>query len=160
MRRNSICRMLGHALLRHDRGGIDPLRSGMGIALRRIAFAVIASAAFGALAADSLTMADFNHKIKLQVDGYTGSETLVNFPVLVRISESGIPGFHFADMSAWNNAHTTTYGHDLAFFAEDGTRLACEKDTWVHNGESLVWVKLPTMTRDTKFYMCYTFPAN
>ena len=106
-------------------------------------------------AADSLTMADFGHKIKLQVDGYTGTETLVNFPVLVRISESGIPGFHFADMSAWNNAHTQTYGHDLAFFAEDGTRLACEKDTWVHNGESLVWVKLPTMTRDTKFYMCY-----
>ncbi len=58
-------------------------------------------------------------------------------------------------MSAWNNAHTQTYGHDLAFFTEDGTRLACEKDTWVHNGESLVWVKLPTMTRGTKFYMCY-----
>ena len=127
----------------------------MGIALRRIAFAVIASAAFGALAADSLTMADFNHKIKLQVDGYTGSETLVNFPVLVRISESGIPGFLYADMSAWNNAHTQTYGRDLAVVAEDGTRRACEKDTWVHNGESLVWVKLPTMTRGTKFYMCY-----
>ena len=117
MRQNSICMMLGHALLRHDLGGIDPLRLGMGIALRRIAFAVIAFAAFCALAADSLTMADFNHKIKLQVDGYTGSETLVNFPVLVRISESGIPGFLYADMSAWNNAHTQTYGHDLAFFA-------------------------------------------
>lgn len=115
-----------------------------------------ALATFIANAADSLTMADFGHKIKLQVDGYTGSETLVNFPVLVRISESGIPGFLYADMSAWNNAHTQTYGHDLAFFTEDGTRLACEKDTWVHNGESLVWVKLPTMTRDTKFYICAT----
>ena len=124
------------------------------------AAAVVCLAAFGAKAADSLTMADFRHKIKLSVAGYTGSETLANFPVLVRISESGISGFNYEDTSAWNNAHTTTYGHDLAFFAEDGTRLACEKDTWVHNGESLVWVKLPTMTRDTKFYMCYTFPAN
>ena len=132
------------------------VRGGRGAtALPKIAAVIVAFATFTANAADSLTLADFNHKIKLQVDGYTGTETLVNFPVLVRISESGIPGFHFADMSAWNNAHTTTYGHDLAFFAEDGTRLACEKDTWVHNGESLVWVKLPTMTRGTKFYMCY-----
>ena len=57
-------------------------------------------------AADSLTMADFNHKIKLQVDGYTGTETLVDFPVLVRISESGIPGFllfaAFFGIFAWN----------------------------------------------------------
>ncbi|MBQ6142745.1 MAG: hypothetical protein IJI54_15820 [Kiritimatiellae bacterium] len=33
-------------------------------------------------AADSLTMADFNYKIKLQVAGYTGTETLQNFPGL------------------------------------------------------------------------------
>lgn len=47
----------------------------------------------GAKAVDSLTMDDFAHKIKLQVNGYTGTETLSNFPVLVRISESGIPAF-------------------------------------------------------------------
>ena len=111
-------------------------------------------------AADSLTMADFNHKIKLQVDGYTGSETLVNFPVLVRISESGIPGFHFADMSA-KNVNGKALGRDLAFFAEDGTRLEIDKDVWNIDktvgttGEMLVWVKLPAMTRGTKFYMCY-----
>ena len=113
----------GYMSYKYGHVGVYPRWVGMGIALRRIAFAVIASAAFGALAADSLTMADFNHKIKLQVDGYTGSETLVNFPVLVRISESSIPGFLYADMSAWNNAHTQTYGHDLAFFTEDGTPL-------------------------------------
>ena len=53
----------------------------------------------GANAADSLTMADFNHSIKLQVAGYTGTETLQNFPVLVRVSETRIPGFRFADMT-------------------------------------------------------------
>ena len=108
-----------------------------------------------AKAVDSLTMADFNHKIKLSVAGYTGTETLTNFPVLVRISESGIPGFQYEDTSAWNNAHDTTYGHDLAFFAEDGTRLASEKDTWVHNGESLAWVKIPRLAQGFTFYMCY-----
>ena len=36
----------------------------------------------GAKAVDSLTMDDFAHKIKLQVNGYTGTETLSNFPVL------------------------------------------------------------------------------
>ena len=108
-----------------------------------------------ARAADNLTMADFGHSIKLQVSGYAGSETLANFPVLVHISEAGIPGFDYDDTSAWNNTHTTTYGYDLAFFSEDGTRLASEVDTWKHNGESLVWVKIPSMTQGTKFWMCY-----
>ena len=50
--------------------------------------AALALAGLSAKAADSLTMADFGHKIKLQVSGYTGTETLQNFPVLVRISEN------------------------------------------------------------------------
>ncbi len=125
-------------------------------ALPKIAAALsLVLATFNANAADSLTMADFNHKIKLQVAGYTGTETLVNFPVLVRISETRMPGFDYDDTSAWNNAHTTTYGYDVAFFAEDGTRLASENDTWVHNGESLAWVRIPQLTQGFKFYMCY-----
>ena len=120
--------------------------------------AMFAVAMFNANAADSLTMADFGHSIKLMVAGYTNETTLANFPVLVRISESGLPGFQYADMSAINNSGKTT-GKDLAFFAEDGTRLASENDTWTHAGESLVWVKLPEMTQGTKFFMCYNVPA-
>ena len=133
------------------------VRGGRGAtALPKIAAALaLVLATFGANAADSLTMADFNHSIKLQVAGYTGTETLANFPVLVRVSESRIPSFDYDDTSAWNDAHTTTYGHDVAFFAEDGTRLASDKDTWVHNGESLFWVKVPQLTQGFKFYMCY-----
>ncbi|MBO4447858.1 MAG: DUF2341 domain-containing protein, partial [Kiritimatiellae bacterium] len=122
--------------------------------------AAICLAAFSARAADSLTMADFAHSIKLKVDGYTGTSTLTNFPVLVRVSEAGIPGFHFADMSA-TNRYGKALGYDLAFFAEDGTRLALEMDTWDINktvgntGEQLVWVKLPTMAQGTRFFMCY-----
>ena len=88
-----------------------------------------AFAASNATAADSLTMADFNHSIKLQVAGYTGTETLQNFPVLVRVSETRIPGFFFADMSA-KNVNGKSMGYDLAFFAEDGTRLEIDKDVW------------------------------
>ena len=53
--------------------------------MKRISLILAAALAFAGLsakAADSLTMADFNHKIKLMVDGYTGTETLQNFPVL------------------------------------------------------------------------------
>ena len=123
--------------------------------------AVVCLAVPMAKAADSLTVADFAHKIKLQVSGYTGNTTLTDFPVLVRIAAynestgKGIAGFSYSDTSAWNSAHTKTYGYDVAFFAEDGTRLASEIDTWVHGGESLAWVKLPSMTQETKFWMCY-----
>ena len=54
--------------------------------MKRISLILAAAlATFSANAADSLTMADFNHKIKLQVAGYTNETTLVNFPVLVRV---------------------------------------------------------------------------
>ena len=115
--------------------------------LSLILAAAIGLASFSANAADSLTMADFAHSIKLQVSGYTGSETLVNFPVLVRISEN-LGDFKYSDMRS-------TKGGDLAFFAADGTRLASEVDTWTTSGTSLVWVKLPSMTQGTMFYMCY-----
>ena len=98
-------------------------------------------------AADSLTMADFVYTNKLQVAGYTGTETLQNFPVLVRIS-TNLGDFQYSRMRS-------TKGGDLAFFAADGTRLASEVDTWTTSGTSLVWVRLPSMAQGTQFYMCY-----
>ena len=78
-------------------------------------FAMILSvaifAALGAGAADSLTMADFAYTNKLMVAGYTGTETLANFPVLVRLSETRIPGFRYANL-------TNNKGKDIAFFDE------------------------------------------
>ena len=108
---------------------------------------VLALAALGAKAADSLTMADFVYTNKLQVAGYIGESTLTDFPVLVRISTS-LGDFQYSRMRS-------SKGGDLAFFAEDGTKLASEVDTWDTGGTSLVWVKLPSMTQGTKFYMCY-----
>ena len=108
-----------------------------------------------ARAADNLTMADFGHSIKLQVSGYTGTETLQNFPVLVRLSESGIPGFLYSDL-------TNNKGKDIAFFDELGNHLASEIQTndWTTSGTSLVWVRLPQMQQGTKFYLCYNTSAS
>ena len=98
---------------------------------------------------DSLTTNDFTHLVKLQVSGYDANRsTLENFPVLVRVSTS-LDGFAYSDM------HSSSDGGDLAFFAEDGARLASEIDTWNKNGESLVWVQLPQMAQGTMFFMCY-----
>ena len=122
-----------------------------------LAVAALAFAGLSAKAADSLTMADFGHSIKLQVSGYTGTETLENFPVLVRVSESGIPGFLYSDMKYPNDSNKTdsSYYRDLAFFDAAGGKLQYEIDSWSKGGESLVWVKLPAMKNGTTFTMCW-----
>ncbi len=108
-----------------------------------------------ARAADSLTMDKFAYTNKLMVAGYTGTETLVNFPVLVRLSETRIPGFLYANL-------TNNKGADIAFFDAHGNHLASEIQTndWTISGESLIWVKLPQLKQRTKFYMCYNTTAS
>ena len=96
--------------------------------------ALVCLASLGAYAADSLTMADFAYTNKLMVAGYTGTETLANFPVLVRLSETRIPGFLYSNL-------TNEKGKDIAFFDELGNRLASEIETnsWKYaNNESLI----------------------
>ena len=39
----------------------------------------------------------YSHRFKVSFSGYAGNETLVNFHVLVKISESGVSGFRYAD---------------------------------------------------------------
>lgn len=85
-------------------------------------------------------------KAKLTVAGFEGTTTLENFPVLVRISETSIQGFSYADCAEG--------GEDLSFALEDGSQLPYEIDTWNDKGESLVWVKLPSLSSaDHSFYM-------
>ena len=123
--------------------------------------AALCLAALAPAKADYLSMDMFGHSIKLMVDGYTGTETLTNFPVLVRLAEydastqKGIPGFLYSDL-------TNNKGKDIAFFDELGNHLASEIQTndWTTSGESLVWVSLPRMQQGTKFYLCYNTTAS
>jgi len=95
----------------------------------------------------------FAHGVVFTVAGYTNDtgtsrSTLTDFPVLVRISPSRITDFAYADSLVAN-------GGDLRFKAADGTPLSFEVDTWNTSGESLVWVKLPSMENGTEFAMFY-----
>jgi len=77
-----------------------------------------------------------------------GSETLTGVPVLVRLS-TAIDGFDYRDFASPSN------GADLAFFDANEQALPYEIDEWHTNGESLVWVKLPTFRRGTRFTCAY-----
>lgn len=71
-----------------------------------------------------------------------------NFPVCVRLAEGALNGFSYADCAEG--------GADLAFFDEAGTmRYSFEIDEWNTNGESIVWVRLPSAAQGAKFAMCY-----
>ncbi len=65
--------------------------------------------------------------------------TLINFPALVKISETRIRGFLYSEAG--------TTGHDIAFMPMNATAdtdpLPCEVDTWNKNGESYIWVGVP-----------------
>ena len=84
------------------------------------------------------------YQCPLTVSGYAeGKAALADFPVLVRIS-TAIDQFNYGDCAAG--------GADISFTSEDGeTVYPHEVDTWNPDGESLVWVKLPSMAHGTKF---------
>ena len=67
--------------------------------------------------------------------------------MLVRVSPSNIDGFSYADCAE--------DGSDLTFIDATGHAFAREIESWNTNGESLVWVRLPTMTTNTVFTMTW-----
>ena len=86
------------------------------------------------------------YRATLTVSGYDeGASPLANFPVLVRISAEKISGFSYGDCAA--------NGADLSFVDVSGNSLAHEIDTWDTSGESLVWVKIPSLANGTTFTM-------
>ena len=113
-----------------------------------VALAALALPARAAVNLRAIKPDGFAHGVVLTVDGYAGSETLTNFPVLVRISEAGISGFDYDDV-------LVSGGGDIRFADADGNALPFEIDTWANNATSLVWVTLPVMTNGTEFAMFY-----
>ncbi len=99
------------------------------------------------------TGASFAKGAKFTVAGYTNANgtarsELTGFPVLVRIAANSPSGFSYADLAS-------SMGDDLCFIDMDGTGLPFEIDTWNPNGDSLIWVRLPTMTNGAEFVMCW-----
>ncbi|MBO4708637.1 MAG: DUF2341 domain-containing protein, partial [Kiritimatiellae bacterium] len=69
---------------------------------------------------------------------------LENFPVLVRISETSLDGFHYTDALT---------GSCIWFTDENDDPIPCEVDTWNTTGESLVWVSVPSLSSSTTIKM-------
>ncbi len=86
------------------------------------------------------------YQAEMSVSGYTGTETLENFPVLVRISADKISGFEYGQCLA-------TDGGDISFVDAEGNVLSHEVDTWDTAGESTVWVRIPSLAKGTTFTM-------
>jgi hypothetical protein len=97
---------------------------------------------------DKFTTNMYAKAVDITFSGYSGSSALANFPVLVKLSEAGIYGFHYSDFA-------TTNGFDLCFTDTSGKLLAHEIDTWNPNGVSTVWVKIPSLTASTKIVARY-----
>jgi hypothetical protein len=85
--------------------------------------------------------------------GYSKSEPLTNFPVLV-ILGTNIEGFSYSDFR-------TAGGVDLRF--TDSTRtneLNYEIEAWDPTGFSYVWVQVPRLTSNTTIYAYWGMPAD
>ena len=87
----------------------------------------------------------FTKSITFTTSGYQGSGPLVNFPVLVKLPGS-IHGFDYADFGGTTN---------LVFKDSAGSVIPHEVDTWNTAGTSLVWVRVPSVTKTTTFTMCF-----
>ena len=87
----------------------------------------------------------FTKSITFTTSGYQGSGPIVNFPVLVKLS-TAIEGFDYADFGATTN---------LVFKDSGGNVVPHEVDTWDISGTSLVWVRVPSVTKTTTFTMCF-----
>jgi hypothetical protein len=91
-----------------------------------------------ALCADGALFDAWRHHADLTLGGYTGSETLAAFPVLVSVTN--FAGFAYSQLG-------DASGADLRFSDASGdVELNYEIDTWNTSGESHVWVQVPALS--------------
>lgn len=85
------------------------------------------------------------HSADLWCSGYTGSETLTDFPLYVKLPDC-VAAFKYDDAAA--------DGSDIYFTDAEGNVLASEIDAWHSSSDkSSFWVKVPSLTRNTKITM-------
>jgi len=115
----------------------------------------VAKPGFAVYNSDQNDWMSYSHKFRVSFgNAFSDDTTLQNFTVLVRIAEydestgNGIKGFDYDDCRVAN-------GGDLRFADASGNLLASEIDTWDTNGESLVWVKVPSLSANTTLTAYY-----
>ncbi len=96
---------------------------------------------YSSLRADAFDASKYERHFDIKFAGYTGTETLTDFPALIRVSKA-INDFKYDECKVAN-------GGDLRFSDANGVLLQSEVERWNPAGESLVWVKVPSLTKDT-----------
>jgi len=86
-----------------------------------------------ALAAPGWWNTDWHYRLQLTFNNSGQSEDLVDFPVLVKLTNSNS-----------SYSHCRNDGGDIRFVdADDATQLEYHFEKWNYNGESWIWVKVP-----------------
>ncbi len=116
--------------------------SALSLAFSFFAFCMLAPVARG----DNPDWTQFDKSLNISFPGYTGLG-LTDFPVLIRLS----PERNDFDYSRCANGDT------LRFSDAGGNLLSHEIDTWNPVGESLVWVKVPSLNSSTKIVAHYGY---
>ena len=94
----------------------------------------------------------WQRNMPIRFGGYAGVSTLTNFPALVKLTDGcGNGRFRFRDCEAG--------GADLLFTDAAGATLQHEIETWNTNGESHVWVQIPTLVKNTQITVNWKNPA-
>lgn len=121
------------------------------VKLRRMAFfATMCAAALAMpLFAEQIVPGDYVCSFTVKFVGYSCASPLENFPVLIRLSKA-LNDFDYSKCAA--------NGADLRF-CDPATceLLPHEIDTWNPAGESLVWVKVKSLSRTTAVRACYGY---
>jgi hypothetical protein len=95
----------------------------------------------------TLNPPDYGSRLKISFPGYSGGETLHNFPALINLG-TNLPGFSYRQFAS-------PAGGDLRFTDAGGSMLIPhEIDEWNTNGTSPVWVSVPSLSA-TNFVWAY-----
>lgn len=91
--------------------------------------------------------ADYECTFNVRFSGYKGVSTLTDFPALIRLSVA-LNEFDYSKCAG---------GANLRFADADGNLIPHEIDTWDPSGTSLVWVKVPLLTRSAVIKVYYGY---
>jgi len=97
---------------------------------------------------DVLRPEDFGYRLRVAFRGYDRGSTLTQFPALVILGPD-VPGFSYSQFASRT-------GGDLRFTDPTGTReIPFELDEWNLDGNSYVWVNLPSLSSTNDFIYAY-----
>ena len=118
--------------------------------MKKIIFAIGVALGLLAVEADVVNPAAFSYRAEIAFPGYGFDSALENFPVLVRLNETE-GGFSYTA--------TSKDGSDIRFALKDGTLLNSEVSLWNPEGESHIWVSIPSLSKESTVFMYWGGPG-